>query len=69
MNKGSNNSSNTTNNSTGSISFNLDDIDLSKEKIIDIPIEESDYELLSDEEIDNYIKEIENSKEKINEEN
>ena len=41
----------------------------SKEKIIDIPIEESDYELLSDEEIDNYIKEIENSKEKINEEN
>jgi len=57
------------NNSTGSISFNVDDIDLSKEKIIDIPIEESDYELLSDEEIDNYIKEIENSKEKINEEN
>ena len=48
---------------------NVDDIDLSKEKIIDIPIEESDYELLSDEEIDNYIKEIENSKEKINEEN
>ena len=57
------------NNSTGSISFNVDDIDLSKEKIIDIPLEESDYELLSDEEIDNYIKGIENSKEKINEEN
>ena len=49
-------------NSTGSISFNLDDIDLSKEKIIDIPITESDYELLSDEELDNYINELENNK-------
>ena len=44
-------------NSTGSISFNLDDIDISKEKIIDIPITESDFELLSDEELENYIEE------------
>ena len=46
-------------NSTGSISFNLEDIDLTNEKIIDIPITESDYELLSDEELDNYINELE----------
>ena len=48
-----------TDNSTGSISFNLDDIDLSKEKIIDMPIEETDYEILTNEEIENYIKELE----------
>ena len=57
-------------NSTGSISFNLDDIDLSKENIIDIPIKEVEYDLLSNEELDNYIEELEkNTEDKNNEDN
>lgn len=55
-------------NSTGSISFNLDDIDLSKEKIIDIPIQEVNYYLLSNEELDNYIEELENNTDDKNKE-
>ena len=55
-------------NSTGSISFNLDDIDLSKEKIIDIPVKEVDYDLLSNEELDNYIEELENNTDDKNKE-
>ena len=55
-------------NSTGSISFNLDDIDLSKEKIIDIPIQEVNYDLLSNEELDNYIEELENNTDDKNKE-
>ena len=43
-------------------------IDLTKEKIIDIPITESDYELLSDEELDNYIEELENNTDDKNKE-
>ena len=47
----------TTENSIGSISFNIEDIDLSTKDIIDIELQDDDYELLSNEEIDEYIKE------------
>lgn len=48
----------TTENSIGGISFNLEDIDLSTKEIIDLQVQNTDYELLSDEEINEYIKEI-----------
>lgn len=46
----------TTSNSIGSISFNIEDIELNTKDIIDLKIQDNDYELLSEEEIDSYIK-------------
>lgn len=51
-----------TENAIGSISFNLDDIEIDTEEIIDLETKELDIELLSNEEIENMYKEdIENS--------
>ena len=53
-----------TENAIGTISFNLDDIQIDTEKIIDLETKESDIELLSDEEIENifreYVKNVNN---------
>ncbi len=51
-----------TENSIGTISFNLDDIEIDTKEIIDLETKEFDIELLSNEEIENMYKEdIENS--------
>ena len=46
-----------TENAIGTISFNLDDIQIDTKEIIDLETKESDIELLSDEEIENMYKE------------
>lgn len=45
-----------TENSIGTISFNLDDIEIDTKEIIDLENKESDIELLSDEEIENIFR-------------
>ena len=45
-----------TENSIGTISFNLDDIEIDTKEIIDLETKESDIELLSDEEIENIFR-------------
>ena len=45
-----------TENSIGTISFNLDDIEIDTKEIIDLETKESDFELLSDEEIENIFR-------------
>lgn len=46
-----------TENAIGTISFNLDDMNFETNEIIDLETKETDIELLSDEEIENIIKE------------
>lgn len=45
-----------TENSIGTISFNLDDIEIDTKEIIDLENKKSDIELLSDEEIENIFR-------------
>ena len=45
-----------TENSIGTISFNLDDIEIDTKEIIDLETKESDIQLLSDEEIENIFR-------------
>ena len=45
-----------TENSIGTISFNLDDIEIDTKEIINLETKESDFELLSDEEIENIFR-------------
>ena len=45
-----------TDNSVGAISFNLDDIEIDTKEIIDLETKETDFELLSDIEIENIYK-------------
>ena len=50
-----------TENSIGTISFNLDDIEIDTKEIIDLETNELDIELLSSEEIENMYKEDTNN--------
>ena len=45
-----------TENSIGTISFNLDDIEIDTKEIMDLETKESDIQLLSDEEIENIFR-------------